>query len=233
MEKNCYQIDEAAPGILAIREKTVRMYLIKGEHYAVLLDTGFGTGDLKRLVKSLWDGPLYVINSHGHKDHAGGNYQFPRIYAHPSEWEEISRYAKGGVQHMEPLHEGDLLDLGGRCLEVIETPGHTPGAICLLDRANKIFFSGDNISDVPIYLCLSGANLQQYRESLLRIVDAAFECTILGCHGTMEQTPEQALVLVECVTKKINGELSGTTAQASNGESYQLYQWKTASFYGD
>ena len=43
------------------------------------------------------------------------------------------------------IAHGDILTYGGHRLEVIETPGHTPGHVCLYDRANKIMFLGDHV----------------------------------------------------------------------------------------
>ena len=50
--------------------------LIIGKTKALLIDTGYGYGDLKSVVRSLTDLPLRVVNTHCHIDHAGGNYQF-------------------------------------------------------------------------------------------------------------------------------------------------------------
>lgn len=46
-----------------------------------------------------------------------------------------------------PIYEGDSIDLGGRVLEVYETPGHSPGHVVFLDRENRILFSGDTLND--------------------------------------------------------------------------------------
>ena len=48
------------------------------------------------------------------------------------------------------------IDLGGRTMEVIATPGHTPDAISLLDRANGLLFTGDTYYPAPIWLLSSG-----------------------------------------------------------------------------
>ena len=50
--------------------------LIIGKKKALLIDTGYGYGDLKAVVESLTDLPVQVVNTHCHLDHAGGNYQF-------------------------------------------------------------------------------------------------------------------------------------------------------------
>jgi len=57
------------------------------------------------------------------------------------------------IPSMKPtalLHDGDIIDLGGRRLEVICTPGHSPGSMCLLDRQNRILFTGDLFFPGPL-----------------------------------------------------------------------------------
>ncbi len=50
--------------------------LITGERQALLIDTGYGFADLRKVVRSLTGLPLIVVNTHGHLDHAGGDYLF-------------------------------------------------------------------------------------------------------------------------------------------------------------
>ncbi len=64
----------------------VHMELFVGSEKALLLDTGYGIGDLRQVVRTITDLPLYIVNSHGHMDHACGNYQFDEaIYIHPKD----------------------------------------------------------------------------------------------------------------------------------------------------
>ncbi|MDR2888282.1 MAG: MBL fold metallo-hydrolase [Lachnospiraceae bacterium] len=57
----------------------------------------------------------------------------------------------------EYINDGALFDLGGRSLEVIATPGHTRGSLCVLDRENRRLFSGDTVCDWGILLHLDWA----------------------------------------------------------------------------
>lgn len=83
---------------------------------------------------------------------------------------EPSELRIGGYFHGEPvLGEGSVLDLGNRQLKVIETPGHTPGGICLWDEENRALFSSDLVYDGPLYCFADESNLNQYWNSLVKL----------------------------------------------------------------
>lgn len=69
------------------------------------------------------------------------------------------------------LSDGDVLDLGGRKLRVIHSPGHTPDCICLLDEANGILFGGDTINTGPIYAHLPDSDLEAFARSTRQLTD--------------------------------------------------------------
>lgn len=61
-------------------------------------------------------------------------------------WENPSmKYRQESPFSFTYVADGDVLTYGGRRLEVIFTPGHTPGHVCLYDRANKVMFLGDHV----------------------------------------------------------------------------------------
>ena len=66
------------------------------------------------------------------------------------------------------------LDLGGRTLEVICTPGHTPGSVCLLDIERRQLFSGDTVCDEGVLLNLDhSTSVETFKESILRLKAAS------------------------------------------------------------
>lgn len=146
-------------------------FLLEGEEKSLLIDSGTGACDLPSIVKELTDKPVMVALTHGHVDHAGGMNLFPEVYLHPDDFsmaESVDVKARKqyvatmmemshGIYAMTPDHvicsnkiakllpltEGAVIHLGGRDIEVIETPGHTPGGLSFLDKKQRIMFNGD------------------------------------------------------------------------------------------
>jgi len=82
------------------------------------------------------------------------------------------------------MHDGEKIDLGGRMIEVISTPGHTPDAICLLDRAQGLLFTGDTFYPGTIYLWAPETDLAAYGASIQRLATLAPEVKeVLGAHN--------------------------------------------------
>lgn len=84
-------------------------FVIDGPGKAMVIDTGFGIGDFKGLVKKLvGDKPLIVVNTHSHYDHAYGNCQFERCYCSEA---EVARMEKKNNPHIWDY----LFDENGNC----------------------------------------------------------------------------------------------------------------------
>jgi len=85
----------------------------------------------------------YVVNTHRDGDHIQGNRAIrantrAKIAAHELEVEAI--------QDVDiKLKDGDTVQLGDRRFDIIHTPGHRPGAICLYDSMNHFLISGDSV----------------------------------------------------------------------------------------
>ena len=132
-------------------------YVVAGTKQAAVIDTSVGLSNIREAAESLTSLPLICINTHGHGDHMGGNWSFDRAYMHPADLPlaeetiqdpEIQQAMKQfGISYppFEPVEDGQIFDLGGVELEVIHFPGHTAGEIVLLDRKDRILFSGDGI----------------------------------------------------------------------------------------
>ena len=198
-------------------EETIS-YLFVGDTRAMLFDTGMGISDLKKVTAQLTKLPIVVLNSHTHDDHVGDNWEFVTIYGMDTDF--TRQNARGSREDAQAevtpdqicgalpkgfdpktyltrpwkitsyIHDGEKIDLGGRTLEVIATPGHTPDAISLLDRANGLLFTGDTYYPAPIWLYRPETDLGAYAASIRRLAALSPQVKlVLGAHNVPVASP--------------------------------------------
>jgi glyoxylase-like metal-dependent hydrolase (beta-lactamase superfamily II) len=93
------------------------------------------------------------------------------------------------------LRDGDVLDLGGRKLHVIHTPGHTVDGICLFDDASGALFGGDTIMAGPIYTHLPTGDLSDLARSARRLTtDLLSDMKIIYCQHMLRYSVDRAFV---------------------------------------
>lgn len=134
-------------------------YLLEGDNEAFLIDAGMSPQNIREYAQTLTQKPLSrVINTHSHFDHTAGNGFFDVIYGTAG----ISRSAKntmGDDPSRFPLdytftlvNDGDIIDLAGRPLRVIELDCHAPGNLAILDETNRMLFPGDELEQGQVLL---------------------------------------------------------------------------------
>ena len=197
-------------GVWAIDQEMVRCFLVVGAERALLFDTGAGPCDLTEIIRSVTALPLTVVQSHGDGDHTANSDLFADIYAHPAEFDVIRQFRPELRAKLHPVTEGTSFDLGGRILQVIEAPGHTPGSICLLDRDNRILFSGDTVSYGPVFLFGAHRNVTDYRKTLQKLMDLGSFDTVYPCHNTCPVSLTTIPALMAAVDGALNGSIEGT-----------------------
>ena len=211
-------------------------YLIVGEKRALLFDTGMGISDIKKVTSELTKLPIIVLNSHTHDDHVGGNWQFPDVYGMDTDF--TRKNAMGSQEDAQAevtpdqicgtlpagfdaktyvtrpwkitaiILDGDRLDLGGRKLEVLATPGHTPDALSLIDRANGLMFTGDTYYPAPIWLFRPETDLAAYAASIRRLAALAPQVKlVLGAHNIPVASPTVLGQLVSAFDKVQSGKV--------------------------
>ena len=198
--------------IWAIEQELVRSFLILGNEKALLLDTGVGDVDFPGLIRSVTELPILVVHSHGDGDHTENDHRFAEIYAHPDENPVIYRFRPDLKTRLLPVRHGHCFDLGGRVLEVIEAPGHTPGSICLLDRENKLLFSGDSLGYGPVFIFGDHRDIHTYRATLEALEALTDYDTIYPCHNTC---PVDRSVIKE-LKAAVDGAMDGTIIPTEN-----------------
>jgi glyoxylase-like metal-dependent hydrolase (beta-lactamase superfamily II) len=181
------------------------MYLVEGANRCVLLDTGFGVGDLGSFVRRLTDKPVTVLLTHGHLDHAFGAAWFddvrmspldtPIVAAHRLLSESVMEEARaqGRVTaevpdptRFAPLAAGDLFDLGGLTVRTIAAAGHTPGSMAFLIAEERVLLTGDAANQFTFMFDDSAASIAEYQQTLsqVRADTAGLYDRVYLSHGT-------------------------------------------------
>ena len=205
-------------------------YLIIGEDTAALVDTGNGIGDIKAVAEELTDLPIIVVNTHAHFDHTGGNWAFEEIaiYDHPfarervkgrpheeignflSEgmvWKPLPKDINSATWYTKPykvtkwMKEGYRIDLGGKELEVIHTPGHTPDSVSLLERRERLLFTGDIFYPAPIYVYSEESDIDEFISSFRKMVKADYDWAMPAHNETVmeKEVVEDVLTSIEAI----------------------------------
>ncbi len=228
MEYEIIQINERS---WRIEDNGVRFFLLAGTERALLIDSGRNVNNARDIAATLTDLPIVLVNTHADGDHVAGNRQFESFYMHPAEEPNYRRGDRPGT--IIPIQEGDVLELGGRRLEVIHLPGHTPGSIALLDVENRILISGDPIQDGRIFMFGPFRNIQTYIKSLehLRKWQGCFD-EIWPSHGSVPVYPDLIDRLREGAQAVLEGRIPGQ-AEEVFGNKIRAYKLGFATFLCD
>jgi glyoxylase-like metal-dependent hydrolase (beta-lactamase superfamily II) len=113
------------------------------------------------------------VNARGSKEDAQAELAPDEICGALPAGFDAKAYATKAFHIAHWLHDGDTIDLGGRTLKVIGTPGHTPDAIALLDEKNGLLFTGDSFYLGPIYLYRPETDFDAYLASMRRLAGMA------------------------------------------------------------
>ena len=217
-------------------------YLIVGSQRALLFDTGLGIGNLRKTVSQLTRLPITVLNSHTHFDHIGDNWQFQTILGvnHPTarhnaegatheQMREVvlperfcgdlppgfkpEDYAIPPFKVSRYVKDGEVLSLGDRKVEVLLTPGHAPDALCLLDREERLLFTGDTFYAGPIFLYIPETDVAAYGRSVARLAKLVPQLDLLlPSHNFPAARPEMLTRLSDAFRQVQSGKAQFTLA---------------------
>ena len=156
-----HQIDEHTwfgTGHLMANES---LYLVEGETKAILIDAGTKIKDLDKLVASITDKPVTLVATHVHPDHTGSAIDyFPEIYINPADTIGIPEFMPNYKGKVCFLEDGEILDLGGRILEIVLLPGILPAQPLLWIRMPLMVLAA--IRSAPVIYCWELTSLRSY-----------------------------------------------------------------------
>jgi glyoxylase-like metal-dependent hydrolase (beta-lactamase superfamily II) len=186
----------------------VNCYILasRNESEAIIIDPGADEHKIRRILNRYMLEPAFIINTHGHIDHIGCDDKFGvPVYVHRQELGllrdpqlNLSNFLMPSYNikaKIKTLEDKEIVELDQLQLEVIHTPGHTPGGICLLMKkpTDKILFTGDTLfyqgigrTDFP------GANerelIKSIKDKLLKLND---DIVIYPGHGPSSTIGEE------------------------------------------
>lgn len=171
-------------------------YLLLGKSRALLIDAGIGVCDMGEIVRGLTSLPVLAVATHIHWDHTGSLGSFDTIAVHEDEigWLRefpqplavVRRNLQVGYHDFpvgfDPeaytpfsgeadviLHDNDIIDLGGRSVRVIHTPGHSPGHMCFFEVESGYLYTGDLLYKGTLYAFYPTTDPCAFRDSINKI----------------------------------------------------------------
>lgn len=231
-----FTIDEIAPRTFAIGEPRYYQqnysYLVVGDTKALLFDAGPGVRNILNIAETLTDLPITFLPSHFHYDHVGNGIDFDeravidlpylrqRAQGNQLTFTDMEHLGKTEGFEAQPWQidywwkPGHLIELGGRSVQIIHTPGHSKESISLLDSANQLVLAGDYLYPGMLYAFVPGASMQDYLNTADVLLASTADLDYYGAHRVAAPGPpklrRQDLVELKRALKKIRqGDLSG------------------------
>ncbi len=188
-----YQVEKVTERIYRIKMTYVCCYLLIGDKEAVLLDAGWGYGDLKAVVESLTDLPVTLVLSHGHPDHVGSANQFETAYLNERDFpmiegqsqvdlrrrlmlnyvsedfeEDSNLWEPARTAPYTPLTEEITFDLGGLTIQPYNLPGHSAGSMVFILPEERIAIFGDAISHPTLMFFDNSSTVSEHYEAMVK-----------------------------------------------------------------
>ena len=215
-------------------------YLLNGNTRSLLIDTGLGISNIYEEVLKLTDKPITAVATHIYWDHIGGHKYFPDFYAYADEldWLNgnfplsietiremvidrcdlpegfcVSDYELFQGMPTKVLTDHDIIDIGGREIEVLHTPGHSPGHLCFWEKSRGYLFTGDLVYKDILFAYYPSTDPEAYLDSLEKVAALPVK-RVFPAHHSLDIEPEILIRMREAFRNlKADGKLhhgSGT-----------------------
>ena len=191
-------------------------YLLNGTQRSLLIDTGLGICNISEIVAGLTDKPVTAIATHIHWDHIGGHRYYPDFYAHAAEMKwlcggfpqplpvikqcvvercdlpedfSIDSYELFQGSPARVLYGGERIALGDREIQVIHTPGHSPGHMCFWEEERGYLFTGDLAYKGMLAAWFPSTDPEAYADSLEKVARLPVK-RVFPAHHALDMKPE-------------------------------------------
>jgi glyoxylase-like metal-dependent hydrolase (beta-lactamase superfamily II) len=197
-----------------------------------------------------------AVNTHCHFDHVGRNWQFADGWYWPAQpstasaqqgqtHAQVGEYVADGCNcapypadfcpeeyaippypHWQPLHDGQIFDLGGRTVRVQHAPGHSPDSIVLVDDDNKLLFTGDTYYPAPLYTQMhsdTGMNgdFWMFRATMHALAQRYAEYTLYNGHNE----PRRPGTMLCAAAEAFDAVAQGKAPFAVGADGLRRYTW--------
>lgn len=210
MDVPYYETKLIAQGTWQIASDGDYFYLLEGEEEALVIDSGYGCGNTRAFCQSLTEKPIrHIANTHDHFDHTANNCYFDCAYMDKKTQPlaTIPFPSFSGIDFprdypVKIIEDGDVLDIGGREIEVISFPDHAVGSLLFLDKKEGILFCGDELC-MPFGKALRGS-VEHVYGMMKKLADRLPEIRVLyGGPGKGE--PDSILKLKDAMQYILDG----------------------------
>jgi len=215
-------------------------YLLNGSDYSLLIDTGLGICNIYDQIEKLTDKPIIAIATHIHWDHVGGHRYFPNFYAHENELNwlsgefpltidqirdmvvdrcdlpdgfDVKNYEFFQGTPTKVLRNNEMINIGDRIIQIVHTPGHSPGHMCFWEKETGYLFTGDLVYKDTLFAYFPSTSPEEYLRSLEKVSRLPVKRVFPG-HHTLNIQPEILVGMRDAFRQlKANGSLchgSGT-----------------------
>ena len=194
------------------------IYLVEGNDRAVLIDAGTYIPELDKIVGKITSKPVTLILTHGHGDHVGGAGPFSEVHLNEADKQMFSWTVRYNGK-IKLLTEGQIIDLGGRKLEVVFTPGHTQGSVTFFDKANHYGFSGDAFGSTNLLVFTNLTNVVASAAKVEKYIkDNNIKFLFPGHYsGDNLESPQRVTDIKNICQEVLDGKRQPTKSDGNNG----------------
>jgi glyoxylase-like metal-dependent hydrolase (beta-lactamase superfamily II) len=191
-------------------------YLLNGSERSLLIDAGLGICNIYEVVEKLTNKPITAVATHIHWDHIGGHKYFPDFYVYGDELKwlsgefpltldtikamvvdrcnlpegyDVNTYEIFQGIPTKVLKDDDKIDIGGRMIRILHTPGHSPGHMCFWEQERGYLFTGDLVYKDTLFAYYPSTDPEAYLTSIEKVATLPVQRVFPG-HHTLDIQPE-------------------------------------------